>query len=113
MAIVLNEIYPVLERWAVQNLDGPVRLYDFGDGQTNMPVPDPKSGSYLTKSVCFLYLEGKGSLDLVNVLPREEEGIKDCGNGWKFLVIEIGYQWTPEQMKEALEKGKEKLLAAR
>lgn len=108
----LNPIFQILEAWNEEQ-EGPVRLYDFGDGQTNMPIPDPVSGSYLTSSICMLYVQGKGQLPKGMLFPRAADGIQELGDGWKFVAIEIGYQWTPEQMLTALVDAKEKLLAAR
>jgi hypothetical protein len=111
--LVKNAIYETLESWNEKNSKGPVRLYDFGDGQTNMPLPDfSGSGSYLTSSICFLYIEGTGPLPQGKVMERSDS-IQDYGNGWKMLSLEIGYQCPPDKLLEALEQAKEKLLAAR
>lgn len=108
----LNPIGRMVDEWAQRNINGPVRMYDFGDTQTVMPIPDLASGSYLTTSICFLYLQGTGQLDKGLLLSREDpqHEITDYGNGWKFIPVEFGYQSTPEQIGEALEKAKTKLL---
>jgi hypothetical protein len=107
----LNPIGEITREWAERNLKGPVRMYDFGDGSTVMPLYDLGSASYLTASICYLYLEGKGPLKQGQRLPRcEEDKVMDFGNGWKFLPLEFGYQTKPEQLHEALEKAKARLL---
>jgi hypothetical protein len=110
-SVSLNPIGHMIDDWAQENIKGPVRMYDFGDTQTVMPVPDIASGSYLTTSICFLYLQGTGQLDKGVLLFRKPQNkVVDYGDGWKFIAVEIGYQSTVEQVHEALEKAKERLL---
>jgi hypothetical protein len=106
--MVLNPIIPVLDKWNKAHEKGPVRLYDFGDGQSVMPQMDA-DGSWLTRSVCFLYLQGTKPLEL-HKLPSENEKAFDLGDGWIFYPIQIGYLWTEQELFEALNRGEAALL---
>ena len=103
----------VLETWNREDHGG-VKLLDFGDSVTVMPMTDGH-GCYLTSSFCCLYLTGEGQLPPSKQMWNRDmpEEVVDLGNGWKFLGIEIGYQWPPEQLLRALEDGTKKLLEAR
>jgi len=43
-----------------------ITFYDFGDGVTTMPVPDPQTGSYLTSSASWFV-----ELDAENPVPEK------------------------------------------
>jgi hypothetical protein len=116
--LIPKTITGALEAWAKEQ-HGPVKVYDFGDGVTVMPIPsfDGKETTYATSSICYLYIEGDGPLPLLADQPEQKptriDGMDFYGNGWKFFGLEISRLATPSILREALENAKEKLLAAR
>lgn len=86
-----------------------VTLYDLGEDQIVVPNIDP-GGSYLTSSVCFMMVRGKGAIEDGAPLPNPREPFKDYGNGWRIMCVEINTNDTPEKLREALEKAKAVLL---
>ena len=106
-----NEVILLLENWQAKQGDSLVRLYDFGDGCTVMPIPTQRPDgewTYLTKSVCYLVRKGEGQPTVEHL----GKGQFDGGGGWKFYAIEIPMGMKPEELTAALEKGKEELLEA-
>lgn len=105
--------YRMIEDFAEKKPDG-VQVWDFGDSQTVLPIADPANGgSYLTSSLCVLYLEGEkgtGPRPSGKRLPRGGEGVIDYGHGWKFIGVEFSPLTTQEEMGKLLWEAKEKLL---
>jgi hypothetical protein len=89
----------------------PVQVFDFGDGHIIMPKPDPVGGSYLVRSICFLYLKGPGSMDEVP-LPSMANEVFDV-NGWKFIGVEFAPGETAEVLWGRLKVARDKLLIGR
>jgi hypothetical protein len=87
-----------------------VKVYDVGIGQMVFPKIN-KDGEYLTTSICFLYIAGKGDI-LNQQLPNDDE-IADLGNGWKFLRVELKLGMTIGNFLAALDKAEQKLLESR
>ena len=104
--------YSVIEEFAEEKPEG-VKVWDFGDSQTVMPVPDMASGSYLTSLLCVLYIEGTkdaGPSALEGkLLPRKDEEIFEY-DGWKFIAVEFSLMITGSELAAKLEKAKDKLL---
>lgn len=101
--------YKLIEDFA-EAKPGGIQVWDFGDSQTVLPVAD-SSGSYLTSSLCVLYLEGeKGTGPSGKRLPRGGEGVIDYGHGWKFIAVEFSPLTTHDEMGKLLSEAKEKLL---
>jgi hypothetical protein len=92
--------------------DGGPRMYDFGDSVTTMPIPDFKNeGTYLTSSICFLYLRD-GKEDEAPPNYRNKGDVFVGPKGTKFIGIEFDMNTSPEGLHELLVKAKEKLITA-
>ena len=111
MKTIRSAQYSIIESFAEKKPEG-VHVWDFGESQTVMPVPE--MGSYLTSSLCVLYLEGpEGSGPSAlegRLLPRKDQDVFDYGNGWKFIGVEFSPMTTGSELAEKLEKAKNKLL---
>lgn len=105
-----SQLYSLVEQFAKAQTEG-VKVWDFGEGVTTMPVPDTMTGSYLTSSMCVLYLEGKSLKDIEGrLLPRKDQEVVDYGHGWKFIAVEFFLSTTPNELAAKLEQAKKKLL---
>lgn len=103
-----NYVMEALKHYGAKDHDG-VKLWDFGDSQTVMPQLD-ENGSYLTSSICFLYVKGEGELPRYTKFPREADGVVEFPGGWKVIAVEITMIDAVDELAKKLEKAKEKLL---
>jgi hypothetical protein len=107
---IRDEQNAVINAFAARKPEG-VKVWDFGGSTTVMPVPDSGSGSYLTTTLCVLYLEGPDKKMLEGkLLPRQDREVVDYGNGWKFSGVEFFQTTTAIELLEKLNNAKEKLL---
>src|SRR6266436_7779901 len=91
---------------------GEFTLYDFGDGQTVMPMTDAV-GSYLTKSVAFVVLRGEEKPTYDGPLPKEGK-VLALGNGWFTTPVEIDYSFgTTDEVTKRFSEAEVLLLKAR
>jgi len=106
----LKDKIRVIEEFAKERPDG-VQVYDFGNSVVTMPVPDRTSGSYLTSTICALFIEGQKQMRQPIPFRRGNEVVELPG-GWKFITVEFSHDDTPEQLRERLTGAKDKLLEA-
>jgi hypothetical protein len=107
-------LYDIIEKFAnyLASQSG-VQMYDFGDSRTAMPIPDPKSGSYLVSSMCFLWKPATASSTAEEFdTPPAVDGLIARVNGRLFIGVEFWTGTTPGDLMKKLEAAKEKLLAA-
>ena len=87
---------------------GDIKLFDFGDGILAAPIM--RGDSYSTTRVCYLYLQGKGTLEQQTLSNGK---VLDFGDGWLFYGVEMPIGMSQMDLRDKLEEGAKKLEVAR
>jgi hypothetical protein len=108
-------LYDLIEKFAESLAgQGGIQMYDFGGSQVVMPIPDLKSGSYLTSSMCVLWKPATqaSTAPESNVLPMGDGEVLRI-KGRLYIAVEFWAGLTLGDLAKKLNAAKEKLLEAR
>jgi hypothetical protein len=109
MAAKMDSLLEVIEKYAIED-HGEVKMYDFSDGITVMPVPDFSRVAAVpyrpSQQVCVLYVGNAGHKDW----PRTfSDGEVHEVPGGKIIGIKFSNDISPEELLKLLTAAQEKL----